>query len=238
MKLKNFSFLLYVIFLISCGKKIDLTTEVFNFSTYKATIEQAYADSPNNQNQEILLNFINDNLQGIIDKKSIYCIIDTNGVLKEDSTITYASMLNVYAKPYSDWKKNMSEYNTKLASTLDINLIDILLQPYSDTIAILSGTRKKINPQFEIQNKSDNDIVSIEFSLSLTNKSREELFFQNFEYLEKIKKGTSKKFIQIAPEIEKVANMDLNLITKYFTVTNVSFVDGTTLIRPKESINE
>jgi hypothetical protein len=230
MKLKNFCFLFYVISLISCGspKKIDLTSEPFNFSTYKATIEQAYADSPNKQSQELLLNFINDNIQGKIDKNSMYSFIETNGALKGVGIPTYGYILSSLAKPYSDWKKNMNEFNTKLAGTLEMKLIDIL-KDYSG---------EKNTPKFEIKNIGDIDIVSLEFSLSMTNNSGEELFFGNFEYSQKVGKGTTKTFKhEYVSDIVKVANMDLSLITKNITVTKVSFIDGTTLIRPEEYVN-
>jgi hypothetical protein len=232
MKFKNFCILVYVIFLISCGsespKKIDLKTEQFNASTYKATIEQAYADSPNKKNQEILLNFIDDNIQGKIDMHSLFSILEKNGNIKESvrSNVDYANILDVFAIPYWDWKKKFTDFNTKLNNTLDIKLIDIL-KDYD---------KRKVKPQFEIQNKGDIDIVSISFYLSMTNKSGEELYFQNFEYTDKIGKGSAKKSTLYSSEIEQVANMDLSQITKNFTVTKVSFIDGTTLIRPKENL--
>lgn len=227
MKLKNFSFLFIAIMLFSCGKKVDLTTEVFNISTYKATLEKAYADSTNKQNQEILLNFIDENLQGKIDKTSYYFLKERFESPKPGTDLTYANILNTFAKPYTDWKKSLNEFNTKTSSSLDLKLNNIVKSDFSDT---------KDAVEFEITNKGDNDIASIEFYLQLNNKMGEEIFWGKYEYSQKVGKGETKKFKISDYNIEKVGNMDLSQITKNVIINKVSYLDGTNIVRPDELV--
>ncbi|MFN5641380.1 MAG: hypothetical protein ACK45S_03150, partial [Sphingobacteriales bacterium] len=161
------------------------------------------------------MNFINDNLQDKIDKTSYYSLKERFESPKPGTDLNYANILNTWAKPYDEWKKNLAAFNEKTTNSLDIKLVNILKDSFSGS---------KRDAQFEIQNKGDIDIVSIEFILSLTNKSGEELFWEKYGYTQKVGKGASKKFTISDYNIEKVGNMDLNLITKNITINKVSFL--------------
>lgn len=231
MKTNYIKLFIAFIILTSCERKIDLSTEVFNKNTYKATIEKAYADSANKTDQEILLTFINYNLEGKIDQIdkdagiSNYSIKDELESSKPTADFTYSNILNKYARPYMLWLNNTKSYDEKLAKSLDLKLVKFLNDMiYEDKNLIL----------FEVKNKGPEDIVSIDFVVTIENKSGEELYWGKFSLAsKKIKKETKEKFEIRDPEAAKVSNMDLKALNTRIIINAISFQDGTILSRPE-----
>ncbi|WP_395768603.1 hypothetical protein [Aquirufa sp.] len=235
MKITYIKFLLAFILLSGCKKKVDLAVEVFDSKTYKTSIEDAFADSPDKKDQEILLTFLND----LLDRK-IYQYEKEAGVVgnpwsslrnqflspSKPADLTYNKILNDYARNYSLWRTRTKSFDEKSKKSLDLKLTKFLKSEiYND------GSKDRL--QFEVKNIGSVNIVSIMFNVSIENKSGEELYWGKFELDRKVPKGANSNAIIYDPEVTKVSNMDLDALKKRVIITNISFADGTTLSRPE-----
>lgn len=222
-----------IVLLSSCGRKANLSTEVFNKSTFKETIEKAYADSTNKADQEVLLSFINYNLEGKISQfvkeagfyDQVYDMKKDFESATPPANLTYSYILEKKARPFSIWLKNTKEFNEKIANSLDLQLSKF--SKSSDLFPDIDQV------EFDVQNKGAVDIASIKFNLMIENKSGEELFFQGYEINTKIIKGAKITHKIYDSGVKEVSSMDLNALTKRFVIKEISFTDGSTLIRPE-----
>jgi hypothetical protein len=216
MKNKILVSILMVLAAVSCENKIDLSTEKFDKTKFKETIEQVFADSPNKENKEILLSYINTNIEGKIPTE--YDEFNIKGQLDiPNFIITYGDILNKYAKPYENFKKKVN------------GIIDIKLIKFTKP----KGDLKLSDIEIEIQNKGDIDIVEVIFGFDIFNKSGERIFFET-DIMSSIKlpKGSKTKIVFSDNEFEKLFNMDINTLTAVFSVSKLSFQDGSTLKLP------
>jgi hypothetical protein len=238
MKTIYFKLLLVLIIFSSCESKVNLSTEIFNKSTYKATIEKAYADSANKTDQDILLTYINYNLDGKIAQFAKESgIVDQVFDLKKDfespnppAELTYQNILEKYARPYISWLNKNKEFDAMSTKTVVLKLLKFANDPVMNDKRIL---------QFEVQNNGNLDIVSVQYILSIENKSGEEIYTGTYYTDAKITKGTiakgTKKIFNINDsEITNVSNMDFDVLKKRIIITEISFQDGTTLKRPEQ----
>ena len=138
--------------------------------------------------------------------------------------MTYSYILEKKARPYSIWLKNTKEFNEKSSNSLDIKLSGFSTDGYSSAIDQVL---------FDIENKGAVDIASIKFYLIVENKSGEELLFGVFGKDSKIIKGAKITHKIYEPGVTKISSMDLNALTKRIVINEISFTDGSTLIRPE-----
>jgi|GEM_PF-5696504 len=215
-KSKTIVMTLLIFSAVSCNNKIDLSTEKFDKTKFKETIEKAYADSTNKENKDILLSYINANLEDKL--HSAYALFKIKDrLIVEESNLTYGDILNKYAKPLEEFKK-------KANSIIDIKLIKFTY--LSDSLIY--------GADLEIQNKGEVDIVEVKFDLNILNKSGEQLYlpYQPIQIDQTLPKGSTTKVKIRDNEFEKFFKMDSNSLTKTFAISKLSFQDGTTLKLP------
>lgn len=219
MKSKILVSILLILAAASCQNKIDLSTEKFDKTKFKETIEQAFVDSSNKENKDILLSFINTNLEGKL--PVAHLDFDIKGSLENPkSTLTYGDILNKYAKPYEN-------FNKKVNGVIDIKLIKFT-KP--------QGLFNVSDAELEIQNKGDVDIVEGIFGLDVYNKSGERIFSQTgFMPNKTLPKGSKTKIVISNDQFEKLFKMDFNILTATFSVSKLSFQDGSTLELPSRN---
>jgi hypothetical protein len=212
MKLKPIIAILFIFSVVACETKIDLSKEKFDKSKFKETLEKAYADSTNKENKELLLTYINANLEGKIPNAE-YFMFDIKKKLESDkTTLTYGEILNKYAIPYENWKK-------KIGSVIDIKLIKFKKS---------KGIFVTFDAELEIQNKGEIDIIEGVFGLDITNKSGEQLFSAGgFMPNKTLAKGATTKVEISSDQFERIQKLDPNSFTTTFSIRELSFQDGT-----------
>jgi len=244
-KLFLFQLMLGLILLSSCEKKIDLSTEVFDIKTYQSTIEKAFADSADKTDQQILISFINDNLEGKVSQtlkeNDVFAPVfaEFKSDLESDKStprlypLTYEYILE-NARIYTTWLKKFNEFNETLTKTLNVKFLKFSPKRYSDW--------KILN--FEAQNNGALEIVEIKFTFYIYNKSGEEILAGELSSDElTIAQGATNEFeieywnrklrdYDFSDEVKKIANMDLSALNFVIYIKEISFKDGSILAAP------